>query len=69
MSYGISYPDLYRRAADYVVKILKGAKALGLTIPPLNAPRCVSPRPLRRVAEQPASAGRLRRPLSAGVRL
>ena len=34
MSYGRSLPELFRRAAAFVDKILKTAKALGLTIPP-----------------------------------
>jgi putative tryptophan/tyrosine transport system substrate-binding protein len=32
ISYGPNYPDLYRRAADYVDKILRGAKSADLPV-------------------------------------
>jgi putative ABC transport system substrate-binding protein len=32
MSYGPNFPDLFRRAADYVDKILRGTKAADLPV-------------------------------------
>ena len=32
MSYGVNYPDLYRRAADYVDKILRGMKPADIPV-------------------------------------
>jgi len=32
MSYGVDVPDLYKRAASYVDRILRGAKVAGLPV-------------------------------------
>ncbi|HEX2338013.1 MAG TPA: ABC transporter substrate binding protein [Hyphomicrobiaceae bacterium] len=32
MTYGVSYPDLYRRAATFVARIFKGAKPAALPV-------------------------------------
>jgi putative ABC transport system substrate-binding protein len=32
MSYGPNFPDLFRRSADYVDKILRGAKPAGIPV-------------------------------------
>jgi putative ABC transport system substrate-binding protein len=32
MSYGANFPDLYRRAGDYVDKILRGTKPSGIPV-------------------------------------
>jgi putative tryptophan/tyrosine transport system substrate-binding protein len=32
MSYGTNYPDLFRRAADFVDKILRGAKPAAIPV-------------------------------------
>jgi putative ABC transport system substrate-binding protein len=47
MSYGVDVPDLYKRAASYVDRILRGAKVAEL---PVQQPTKYELRQLRRLA-------------------
>ena len=59
MSYGPNFPDLYRRAADYVDKILRGAKPADIPVEqPTKFDLVINLRPPRR------SASTCRRPCS-----
>jgi putative ABC transport system substrate-binding protein len=53
ISYGINLPENYRRAADYVVKILKGAKPGDLPVEfPPKLELVINLRPPRRLASR-----------------
>jgi putative ABC transport system substrate-binding protein len=60
MSYSASFPDLFRRAADYVDRILRGAKPADLPVQqPTQFELVINSRPLR------SSGSRCRRRCSA----